>query len=430
MTRARSRSTVLALLLALTAGAALAQRSYVVRPGDTLYALAGRFDTTVAALMSANRLSSDVLSVGQVLTLPTAAAVGYRIVFVRAGETLAELAQRVGRNAATLRSANPGLAGGALPAGAAVSVPPGDGVTVFAQAGDTARALAVRAGLDPADVADANGVGIDAPLPAGRALLLPASAAASPAEAAAGTRAAAAPATTPTAPGAAPTDAASTGPAPTGAAPTDPTPTGTLAAGPTPTGPVRAATDVAGMATGVGGGAAAGDAAATGGTALAGVGGRERLRGLQDAALRDAVARLGSVSFTSPTFEAPVHGRISSRFGWRTLSVNGNHFHAGVDLAAPMGTPVHAARDGTVVKAGWGGSYGNVVFLDHGDGTQTRYAHLSRIDVRVGETVRQGDVLGLVGSTGASTGPHVHFELRFDGRAVDPLAYLEGAGSP
>jgi murein DD-endopeptidase MepM/ murein hydrolase activator NlpD len=66
------------------------------------------------------------------------------------------------------------------------------------------------------------------------------------------------------------------------------------------------------------------------------------------------------------------------------------------------------------------------VFLDHGDGTQTRYAHLSRIDVRVGEGVRQGDVLGLVGSTGASTGPHVHFELRFDGRAVDPLAYLHG----
>jgi murein DD-endopeptidase MepM/ murein hydrolase activator NlpD len=90
---------------------------------------------------------------------------------------------------------------------------------------------------------------------------------------------------------------------------------------------------------------------------------------------------------------------------------------------------VHAARDGVVVKAGWGGTYGNVVYLDHGDGTQTRYAHLSRIDVQVGERLRQGDVLGLAGSTGASTGPHVHFELRFDGRAVDPLEYLPGTAS-
>ncbi|MEJ2287243.1 MAG: M23 family metallopeptidase, partial [Deinococcales bacterium] len=153
---------------------------------------------------------------------------------------------------------------------------------------------------------------------------------------------------------------------------------------------------------------------------------RQRLRGMQDDGLRAAVALLPKVSFTTGTFMAPVQGRVSSRFGWRALSVNGNHYHAGVDLAAPMGTPVHAARDGVVVKAGWGGTYGNVVFLDHGDGTQTRYAHLSRIDVRVGEGVRQGDVLGLVGSTGASTGPHVHFELRFDGRAVDPLAYLHG----
>jgi murein DD-endopeptidase MepM/ murein hydrolase activator NlpD len=135
------------------------------------------------------------------------------------------------------------------------------------------------------------------------------------------------------------------------------------------------------------------------------------------------------VTFEAIGFRAPVQGRVSSRFGWRALSVNGNHFHAGVDLAVPLGTPVHAARDGVVVKAGWGGTYGNVVYLDHGDGTQTRYAHLSRIDVQVGERLRQGDVLGLAGSTGASTGPHVHFELRFDGRAVDPLEYLPGTAS-
>lgn len=155
-----------------------------------------------------------------------------------------------------------------------------------------------------------------------------------------------------------------------------------------------------------------------------------RLAAMQDTALLAAVVRLPQVRLAEQSFAAPVHGRLSSPFGWRALAVNGNHFHAGIDLAVPLGTPVHAARDGKVVEARWDGSYGNVVFLDHGDGSQTRYAHLSRIAVTAGEVVRQGDVLGYAGSTGWSTGPHVHFELRFDGRAVDPLAYLRGGVGP
>jgi murein DD-endopeptidase MepM/ murein hydrolase activator NlpD len=78
-----------------------------------------------------------------------------------------------------------------------------------------------------------------------------------------------------------------------------------------------------------------------------------------------------------------------------------------------------------VTRSGWVGAYGYLVVLDHGGGWETRYAHLSRIDVRVGERVAQGAVVGLVGSTGASTGPHLHFEVRRDGLALDPLAYLE-----
>ena len=122
----------------------------------------------------------------------------------------------------------------------------------------------------------------------------------------------------------------------------------------------------------------------------------------------------------------PLSGaRISSRFGPRNVSVLGNTFHTGLDLAAPPGTPVAAARDGVVTRAGPAGRvYGNAVFIDHGDGSSTRYAHLSQVLVVPGVRVQQGDPVGRVGSTGASTGPHLHFELRFDGRVVDPLGYL------
>jgi len=123
-------------------------------------------------------------------------------------------------------------------------------------------------------------------------------------------------------------------------------------------------------------------------------------------------------------FVRPVAGPVSSLFGWRDISVAGNRFHGGVDLVADVGTPVVAARGGRVGFAGWSGAYGYTVFLEHEAGWQTRYAHLSRIDVRVGDLVRQGAVLGAIGSTGASTGPHLHFEVRFEGRALDPLLFV------
>jgi len=153
---------------------------------------------------------------------------------------------------------------------------------------------------------------------------------------------------------------------------------------------------------------------------------RERLRQEQVALLPLAVESLANLDWGAGGFAPPVSGKVSSGFGWRNVSVNGNRYHAGVDLAAPLGTPVRAARTGIVTRAGWWGTYGNVVTLDHGDGSETRYAHLSAVLVRVGQALRQGDVLGRVGSTGASTGPHLHFEVRFDGRAVDPLPYLQG----
>lgn len=118
---------------------------------------------------------------------------------------------------------------------------------------------------------------------------------------------------------------------------------------------------------------------------------------------------------------APVSGPISSPFGQRQ-----RNFHTGIDFAVPDGTAVHAARAGKVISAGGAGAYGLKVDLDHGEGIRTRYAHLSRIDVHLGDTVAGGATLGLSGHTGDATGPHVHFEVIKNGTAVDPAPYLTG----
>jgi murein DD-endopeptidase MepM/ murein hydrolase activator NlpD len=115
----------------------------------------------------------------------------------------------------------------------------------------------------------------------------------------------------------------------------------------------------------------------------------------------------------------PVNGRLTSRFGPRWGS-----FHAGIDLAAPTGTPIKASKDGIVAFAGWMGGYGNMILIDHGGGHTTGYGHQSRLAVRKGQYVDQGQIIGYVGSTGHSTGPHLHFEVRVNGVARNPLNYL------
>lgn len=118
----------------------------------------------------------------------------------------------------------------------------------------------------------------------------------------------------------------------------------------------------------------------------------------------------------------PARGALTSGFGLRRHPVFGIvRPHHGVDIAAAWGTPVLAAAAGTVVYAGWFGGYGKLVVVDHGGGLATLYGHLSSIRVSVGQTVGPGEVLGNVGSTGYSTGPHLHFEVRVNGRPVDPL---------
>jgi murein DD-endopeptidase MepM/ murein hydrolase activator NlpD len=118
----------------------------------------------------------------------------------------------------------------------------------------------------------------------------------------------------------------------------------------------------------------------------------------------------------------PIAGaRMTSGFGMRFHPVLGySRMHQGTDFGAPTGTPILASADGTVVLAGWGGGYGNVVVLDHGKGLRTRYAHMSRIGVRNGQRVSQGQSIGAVGSTGLSTGPHLHYEVWQNGKPIDP----------
>jgi murein DD-endopeptidase MepM/ murein hydrolase activator NlpD len=122
----------------------------------------------------------------------------------------------------------------------------------------------------------------------------------------------------------------------------------------------------------------------------------------------------------------PVVGPLRSGFGGRSNPFGGSsyEFHKGQDISAPWGTPVVATADGVVTIAGWLRGYGWVVYVDHGNGLSTRYGHLSRIDVAVGQTLKRGEQLGLVGSTGRSTGPHLHYEVRINGEAINPIPYL------
>lgn len=121
----------------------------------------------------------------------------------------------------------------------------------------------------------------------------------------------------------------------------------------------------------------------------------------------------------------PVTGRVTSEYGMRRHPISGrNQLHAGIDIAVPTGTPVAATAAGKVVHAGPDGGYGITVVIDHGYGIRTLYAHNSRVTVQVGDEVQRGDVIALAGSTGASTGPHVHYEVRLNGRPVDPREYL------
>jgi murein DD-endopeptidase MepM/ murein hydrolase activator NlpD len=136
-----------------------------------------------------------------------------------------------------------------------------------------------------------------------------------------------------------------------------------------------------------------------------------------------------AVKVSSTGFSYPISGPITSPFGWRTHPIfKSRIFHSGIDIAGPNGGAIKASNDGRVIYAGWYGGYGKVVILDHGvingKPITTLYGHMSAINVSSGQTVRKGQTVGREGSTGYSTGPHCHFEVRVNGKPVNPLSYI------
>jgi murein DD-endopeptidase MepM/ murein hydrolase activator NlpD len=153
---------------------------------------------------------------------------------------------------------------------------------------------------------------------------------------------------------------------------------------------------------------------------------RELLQGLESrlSSVRTDVEKRSALAAATPSIW-PAHGWLSSRVGSRQDPITGeSDYHEGLDISADRGTPVYATADGVVRLAGREGGYGNLVILDHEYGLETRYGHLSRFLVREGASVKRGDIIGLVGSTGRSTGSHLHYEVRVNGRLLNPLQLL------
>jgi murein DD-endopeptidase MepM/ murein hydrolase activator NlpD len=122
----------------------------------------------------------------------------------------------------------------------------------------------------------------------------------------------------------------------------------------------------------------------------------------------------------------PINGRLMGGYGERNDPFSGEGaMHTGIDISAPVGTPVKVTADGVVIHSNWNGGYGRCVIVDHGNGYQTWYAHLSKMDVVEGQEIRQGDVVGRVGATGKATGPHLHYEVRIHATPVNPYRFMQ-----
>jgi murein DD-endopeptidase MepM/ murein hydrolase activator NlpD len=137
------------------------------------------------------------------------------------------------------------------------------------------------------------------------------------------------------------------------------------------------------------------------------------------------LTRRSGVEAGLPTFNPVSYPYLSSSFGWRRNPVTGRHsMHEGLDFAAPKGTPIHASSGGVVTEARYVPGYGKLVEINHGNGLVTRYAHASSIKVKVGDLIEKGQLIARVGSTGRSTGSHLHFEVRMAGHPLDPTLFL------
>ena len=153
---------------------------------------------------------------------------------------------------------------------------------------------------------------------------------------------------------------------------------------------------------------------------------KDLLQGLESrlVSVRSDVDKRNQLAAATPSIW-PTHGWLSSSMGNRTDPLTGGRdFHPGLDISADKGDPVYATADGKVTHAASAGNYGNLVIVEHGYGLETRYGHLSTFKIKMGQQVKRGDLLGLVGSTGRTTGPHLHYEVRANGRILNPLQLL------
>ena len=353
-----------ALLSALPLGTA--QETYTVQPGDTLSSLAGRYGTTVEAILAANMLSGTDLLAGATLNIPEA-----NTYIVEPGDTLSAVASQTGVPVEELMAMND-LSDTTLVIGQTLMLggaAPSRPLTVTVEPGDSLWSLSERYGVPAGTLSWANGLEPDAMLTVGETLSIP------------GVEADAVPSDQ--GGGAEPSITIESGDSLSEIA---------LRHGTS----VEALKDLNGLDN---------DVLNAGATLL-----------LPPASSRDA----------TPHIIWPLTGAITSYFGPRTLL--GMTYHYGVDIDGETGDPITAAMPGVVTYSGWQGGYGYLVVIE-ADGVEYYYGHASELLAYVGQQVDAGDIIAKVGSTGRSTGSHLHFEIRIDGQAVDPLPYLERTAS-
>jgi murein DD-endopeptidase MepM/ murein hydrolase activator NlpD len=372
------------LVLCLCAGAFA--KTITVQQGESLWGLAQKHGTDVETIRQLNGLTSDLLKVGQTLQLPgdeAEADVEPATVIVRPGDTLYEIALRYGVTVESLIAFN-SLDGTVIHPGQELVLAPGERtpepLEVTLGVGDSLWVLARRHDSTVDEIAAANGIDRDATLRVGDRLVIPGRYAASDVD----------------------------------------------VGGPVPIEVVVAANDTLwGLANRYDSNVAAIISTNNLTTDRLQVGQRLRiLPGAELNATRAAVPTPILSDAAGAPMVWPLVGVITSRFGYRQLRVSGSNFHTGLDIDGDTGDPIVAAVAGTVTFSGWRGGYGNLVIVTNGN-TDYYYAHASELLVSEGTEVKVGQLLALVGSTGNSTGSHLHFEVRVDGDYVDPLPILE-----
>jgi murein DD-endopeptidase MepM/ murein hydrolase activator NlpD len=350
-----------------------------VRPGDTLWGLARSHGTTVDELRRANNLVGDALSPGMALSLPAGVDSAPAEYVVKAGDTLYEIAIAFGLSTDTLIAYND-LEGTLIQPGQVLSLVPPDAdlapLVVTVKPGDTLWGIAQQHDVTVAALTTANALSASTVLRPGASLTVPGRYAGGLQDQGGAV---------------APTVAVAPGES-----------LSVLAR--------RHGTTVAALM-------AANELPDT--TIRAG----QRLRIVAG----NQVVRAAPLPAPAPQAGAmlwPLHGEITSRFGYRRLRIGGTNMHYGLDIDGDSGDPIRAAVPGVVTFSGWQGGYGNLVIVESGE-TEYYYAHASALLVKVGDTIQAGQVVAKVGATGNTTGSHLHFEIRVDGTPVDPLPILQ-----